>query len=99
MLQTRNGKRTGAAMVKMAVDMYEENLLDEKSAILRVEPNKLDELLHPVFDIKAIRAKATPDANIPIKVRLKPNCTMGLPNSKVSCQEMAIGSNETFEVK
>ena len=55
MLQTRNGKRTGAAMVKMAVDMYEENLLDEKSAILRVDPNRLDELLHPVFDIKAIK--------------------------------------------
>ena len=55
MLQTRNGKRTGAAMVKMAVDMCEENLLDEKSAILRVDPNKLDELLHPIFDIKAIK--------------------------------------------
>ena len=50
MLQTRSGKRTGAAMVKMAIDMYEENLLDEKTAILRVEPNKLDELLHPVFE-------------------------------------------------
>ena len=55
MLQTRNGKRTGAAMVKIAVDMCEENLLDEKSAILRVDPNKLDELLHPIFDIKAIK--------------------------------------------
>ena len=55
MLQTRNGKRTGAAMVKMAVDMCEENLLDEKSAILRVDPNKLDELLHPIFDIKSIK--------------------------------------------
>ena len=55
MLQTRNGKRTGAAMVKMAVDMCEENLLDEKSAILRVDPNKLYELLHPIFDIKAIK--------------------------------------------
>ncbi|NGY37524.1 pyruvate, phosphate dikinase [Flavobacterium sp. XN-5] len=55
MLQTRSGKRTGAAMVKMAVDMYEENLLDEKTAILRVEPNKLDELLHPIFDKKALK--------------------------------------------
>jgi pyruvate,orthophosphate dikinase len=56
MLQTRNGKRTGAAMVKIAMDMLKEGLLDEKTALLRVEPNKLDELLHPVFDKKAIKA-------------------------------------------
>ncbi|MGE4289770.1 MAG: pyruvate, phosphate dikinase [Salinivirgaceae bacterium] len=54
MLQTRNGKRTGAAMVKMAVDMLKEGLIDEKTAILRQDANKLDELLHPVFDTKAI---------------------------------------------
>ncbi|KJF42511.1 pyruvate, phosphate dikinase [Draconibacterium sediminis] len=58
MLQTRNGKRTGAAMVKMAVDMLEEGMIDEKTALLRQEPNKLDELLHPVFDKEAI-ANAT----------------------------------------
>ncbi|WP_439183587.1 pyruvate, phosphate dikinase [Carboxylicivirga taeanensis] len=57
MLQTRNGKRTGAAMVKMAIDMLEEGRIDEKTAVLRQEPNKLDELLHPVFDKEAI-AKA-----------------------------------------
>jgi len=57
MLQTRNGKRTGAAMVKMAVDMLAEGMIDEKTAILRQEANKLDELLHPVFDLAAI-AKA-----------------------------------------
>jgi pyruvate,orthophosphate dikinase len=56
LLQTRNGKRTGAAMVKMAVDMLEENFIDEKTALLRIEPNKLDELLHPVFDIEALRS-------------------------------------------
>ncbi|MBW8333114.1 MAG: pyruvate, phosphate dikinase [Prolixibacteraceae bacterium] len=56
MLQTRNGKRTGAAMVQIAIDMLKEGLLDEKTALLRVEPNKLDELLHPVFDKKAIKA-------------------------------------------
>jgi pyruvate,orthophosphate dikinase len=55
MLQTRSGKRTGAAMVKMAVDMFEEKLLDEKKAILRVEPSKLDELLHPVFEKAAMK--------------------------------------------
>ncbi len=55
MLQTRSGKRTGAAMVKMAVDMHQEKLIDEKTAILRVEPNKLDELLHPVFETAAMK--------------------------------------------
>jgi pyruvate,orthophosphate dikinase len=54
-LQTRNGKRTGAAMVKIAVDMLRQGMIDEKSAILRVDPNRLDELLHPVFDKKAIK--------------------------------------------
>ncbi|MFA6618046.1 MAG: pyruvate, phosphate dikinase [Candidatus Neomarinimicrobiota bacterium] len=49
-LQTRGGKRTGEAMVTIAMDMVKENVIDEKTAILRVEPNKLDELLHPVFD-------------------------------------------------
>ena len=58
MLQTRNGKRTGAAMVKMAIDMFKEAIIDEKTAILRQDPNKLDELLHPVFDKDAI-TKAT----------------------------------------
>ncbi|MBQ1176574.1 MAG: pyruvate, phosphate dikinase, partial [Paludibacteraceae bacterium] len=47
-LQTRNGKRTGAAMVKIAMDLLHEGMIDEKTAVLRCEPNKLDELLHPV---------------------------------------------------
>jgi pyruvate, orthophosphate dikinase len=55
MLQTRNGKRTAAAMVKIAMDMLKEGMIDEKTAILRQEPNKLDELLHPVFDKEAIK--------------------------------------------
>jgi len=54
-LQTRNGKRTGAAMVKIAIDMMHQGIIDEKTAVLRIEPNKLDELLHPVFDKKAIK--------------------------------------------
>jgi len=53
-LQTRNGKRTGAAMVKIAIDLLHEGKIDEKTAILRCEPQKLDELLHPVFDKKAL---------------------------------------------
>jgi len=56
LLQTRNGKRTGAAMVKIAIDLLEQGKLDEKNALLRVEPNKLDELLHPVFDKNAMEA-------------------------------------------
>jgi len=54
LLQTRNGKRTGAAMVKIAMDMLREGKLDEKTALLRQEPAKLDELLHPVFDKGAL---------------------------------------------
>jgi len=53
-LQTRNGKRTGAAMVKIAMDMFHQGMIDEKKAILRIDPNRLDELLHPIFDTKAI---------------------------------------------
>ncbi|WP_421804000.1 pyruvate, phosphate dikinase [Flagellimonas sp.] len=53
-LQTRNGKRTGAAMVKIAMDLLKEGLIDEKTALKRIEPNKLNELLHPVFDPEAL---------------------------------------------
>ena len=55
MLQTRNGKRTGAAMVKIAMDLLREGQIDEKTALLRMEPQKLDELLHPVFDKEALK--------------------------------------------
>ena len=52
-LQTRNGKRTGSAMVKIAMDMLKQGMIDEKTALLRVDPIRLDELLHPVFDKSA----------------------------------------------
>ena len=55
-LQTRNGKRTGAAMVKIAMDLLREGMIDEKTAVLRCEPNKLDELLHPIFDKAALKS-------------------------------------------
>ncbi len=55
-LQTRNGKRTGAAMVKIAVDMLKQGMIDEKTAILRIDPIKLDELLHPIFDKTALKS-------------------------------------------
>ena len=58
-LQTRNGKRTGTAMVKIAMDLLREGVIDEKTAVMRCEPQKLDELLHPVFDKDALKkAKA-----------------------------------------
>ncbi|HHE55437.1 MAG TPA: pyruvate, phosphate dikinase, partial [Caldithrix abyssi] len=53
MLQTRVGKRTAAAAVKIAVDMVEEGLIDKETAVMRVEPEQLDQLLHPTFDPKA----------------------------------------------
>lgn len=55
MLQTRNGKRTGAAMVKIAMDLLREGMIDDKTVIMRMEPQKLDELLHPVFDKSALK--------------------------------------------
>src|SRR5690554_6157762 len=56
LLQTRNGKRTGAAMVKIAMDLLEEGVIDEKTALKRIDPNKLDELLHPIFEGSAMKA-------------------------------------------
>jgi pyruvate,orthophosphate dikinase len=59
MLQTRNGKRTANAALKVAVDLVDEGMIDEKEAVLRVEPKQLDSLLHPQFDAEAIKkAKA-----------------------------------------
>ena len=55
MLQTRNGKRTGPAAVQVAVDMVEEKLIDEKTAVGRVAPAQLDQLLHPVFDPASLK--------------------------------------------
>jgi pyruvate,orthophosphate dikinase len=56
MLQTRNGKRTGAAMVRIAIEMLQQGMIDEKTALLRVAPDRLNELLHPVFDRQALGA-------------------------------------------
>ena len=59
MLQTRNGKRTAAAALKIAVDLVDEGMITEEEAVLRVEPKQLDSLLHPMFEVKALKA-ATP---------------------------------------
>ncbi len=62
LLQTRSGKRTGAAMVKIAIDMLHQGYIDEKTALKRCDAEKLDELLHPVFDKKSL-AQAKPLTN------------------------------------
>jgi pyruvate,orthophosphate dikinase len=55
LLQTRNAKRTGTAMVKIAIDMLHQGIIDEQTALLRVDPLRLDELLHPIFDKNAVK--------------------------------------------
>ena len=55
-LQTRNGKRTANAALKIAVDLVAEGMIDEKEAVLRVEPNQLDQLLHPNFDTEKLNS-------------------------------------------
>ena len=59
MLQTRNGKRTPAAALKIACDLIDEGMIDEKQAVLMIEPRNLDALLHPQFDVKALKAATT----------------------------------------
>ena len=65
LLQTRSGKRTGGAMVKIAMDMLRQGYIDEKTALKRCDPEKLDELLHPVFDKKALSAAKPLTRGIP----------------------------------
>ena len=65
LLQTRNGKRTGAAMVRIAMEMLDEGMIDAETALLRVEPNKLDELLHPVFEEQALTEATTITKGLP----------------------------------
>ncbi len=60
MLQTRNGKRTGFAAVRIAVDMVDEGLISRKEAVARIDPEQLDQLLHPIFDPKAAEKKPPP---------------------------------------
>ena len=55
MLQTRNGKRTGAAMVRIAMEMLQQGMIDEKTALKRVTPDRLNDLLHPIFDGAALK--------------------------------------------
>ncbi len=83
-LQTRNGKRTGTAMVKIAMDLMREGIIDEKTAILRCEPQKLDELLHPVFDKLALSTAKV--------------ITQGLPASPgAACGEIVFHADDAQE--
>jgi pyruvate,orthophosphate dikinase len=65
MLQTRNGKRTGAAMVRIAIEMLQQGMIDEKTALLRVAPDRLNDLLHPIFDPQALAAAAVIARGLP----------------------------------
>ena len=84
MLQTRNGKRTAAAAVKIAVDMVEEGRIDKDTAIMRIEPDQINQLLHPTFDQAELNA-ATPVAK-------------GLPASPgAACGEIVFSADEAAE--
>jgi len=65
MLQTRNGKRTGAAMVRIAMEMLQQGMIDEKTALLRVAPDRLNDLLHPIFDGQALKASSVIARGLP----------------------------------
>ncbi len=65
MLQTRNGKRTAKAALKIAVDLVKEGMIDEKKAILMIDPKQLDALLHPMFEAKALKAAAPVSKGLP----------------------------------
>jgi len=65
MLQTRNGKRTAAAAVKIAVDMVREKLISKEEAVMRIDPDQLDRLLHPMFDVKAEKSADTIAKGLP----------------------------------
>ena len=77
MLQTRNGKRTAAAAVKMAVDMVHEGLIDKKTAILRVEPKQLDDLLHPTLDPDAKKAAIKEGRLLTTALNASPGAAVG----------------------
>ena len=83
MLQTRNGKRTAAAAVKIATDLVAEGVIDETAAVMRVEPAQLDQLLHPVF-VKSAELKAE-------------KLTVGLPASPGAATGMVVFSAEEAE--
>ena len=84
-LQTRNGKRTAKAAINIAVDLVADDIIDKKEAIMRIEPNQLDQLLHPTFEEKSLK-----EANIIAK---------GLPASPgAACGKVYFNAEEAVEV-
>ena len=75
MLQTRVGKRTAAAALRMAVEMEDEGLIDKREAVLRVQPAQLDQLLHPQFDPKAEVRRCSPRASTRRRAPRSARCT------------------------
>ena len=65
MLQTRNGKRTAAAAVKIAVDLVKEGFIDEDTAVMRIEPEHIDQLLHPTFDAEELKSATSIATGLP----------------------------------
>jgi pyruvate,orthophosphate dikinase len=77
MLQTRSGKRTGLASVRIAVDMVREGLIDKKTALLRVDPDQLNQLLRPIFDVEAKRRAVDGGALLATGLRAGPGAATG----------------------
>ncbi len=77
MLQTRNGKRTARAAIKVAVDMFNEGLIDKETAVMRVEPEHVDQMLHPQFDAVTIEAARTDDRLFASGVNASPGAAVG----------------------
>ena len=93
-LQTRNGKRTAAAAVKAAVDMVQEKLIDKKTALLRIEPNILDQLLHPMFDPTEISRKTPVAKGLPAS----PGAAVGQVVFTAEEAEKAVANKEYINV-
>jgi pyruvate,orthophosphate dikinase len=89
MLQTRNGKRTAAAALKIACDLVDEGMISEKEAVAMIDPRTLDSLLHPQFDAAALK-KATPIATLWLLPRVLPAAASSLlPTTQKSGQKEA----------
>ena len=90
MLQTRNGKRTAAAAVKIAVDMVEEGLIDKKTAITRIEPAQIDQLLHPTFESESLSKAAKIAKGLPAS----PGAACGMIYFNASDAEKAVAEGK-----
>ena len=90
MLQTRNGKRTAPAAVKIAVDMVDEGLIDKETAVMRIEPAQIDQLLHPMFDAAELAAAEKLTKGLPAS----PGAATGKIYFNASDAEAAVANGE-----